>query len=76
MSSNNDDVEYISTHNSDENKHETYATLPLSIMAQEMQEAERIYNQHVYNVGAIRCIHYDMKSSCFLYLLSHNQFEY
>ena len=49
----------------DENKHETYAIWPLSIMAQKMQEAERIYNQHVHNVGAIRCIHDDSKSSCF-----------
>ena len=41
-----------------------------------MQEAERIINHHIYNVGAIRCIHDDSKSSCFLYLLSHYQFEY
>ena len=37
-----------------------------------MQEAERIFNHHVYNVGDIRCIQDDVKSSCFLYLLSHN----
>ena len=45
-------------------------------IAQKMQEAERIFNHHVYNVGDIRCIHDDSKSSCFLYLLSHNQREY
>ena len=76
MSSNIDDVEYTITHNSDENKLETYTTWPLWIMAQKMQEAERIFNHHVYNVGAIRCIHDDSKSSYFLYLLSHNEFEY
>ena len=41
-----------------------------------MQEAERIFNRHVYNVGDTRCIYDDSKSSCFLYLLSHNQREY
>ena len=50
-------------------------TITLCI-AQKMQEAERIFNHHVYNVGDIRCIHDDLKSSCFLYLLSHNQREY
>ena len=50
-------------------------TITLCI-AQKMQEAERIFNHHVYNVGAIRCIYDDSKSSCFLYLLSHNEFEY
>ena len=50
-------------------------TITLCI-AQKMQEAERIFNHHVYNVGDIRCIHDDSKSSCFLYLLSHNQREY
>ena len=50
-------------------------TITLCI-AQKMQEAERIFNHHVYNVGNIRCIHDDLKSSCFLYLLSHNQREY
>ena len=49
---NNDDVEYTITHNSDENKLETYTTWPLWIMAQKMQEAERIFNHHVYKVGA------------------------
>ena len=43
-------------------------TITLCI-AQKMQEAERILNHHVYNVGAIRCIHDDSKSTCFLYLL-------
>ena len=50
-------------------------TITLCI-AQKMQEAERIFNHHVYNVGAIRCIHDDLKLSCFLYILSHNEFEY
>ena len=48
MSSNNDDVEYTITHNSDENKLETYTTWQLWIRAQKMQEAERIFNHHVY----------------------------
>ena len=43
-------------------------TITLCI-AQKMQEAERIFNHHVYNVSATRCIHDDLKSSCFLYLL-------
>ena len=50
-------------------------TITLCI-AQKMQEAERIFNHHVYNVSAIRCIHDDSKSSCFVYLLSHIQLEY
>ena len=50
-------------------------TITLGI-AQKMQEAERTFNQHVHNVGDIRCIHDDLKSSCFLYLLSHKQREY
>ena len=50
-------------------------TITLCI-AQKMQEAERIFNHHVYNIVAIRCIHDDSKSSCFLYLLSHNHIRY
>ena len=50
-------------------------TITLCI-AQKVQEAKRIFNHHVCNVVAIRCIHDDSKSSCFLYLLSHNHFEY
>ena len=50
-------------------------TITLCI-AQKMQEVERIFNHHVYNVVAIHCIHDDSKSSCFLNLLTQNQFEY